>query len=106
MENQLGTLLHIFWECPKLNSFWSHVGTTIKTLTGGMLNKNPVAFLLNKKFKNCLLSHLLAKACIPALWKSTCPPTIAHWCTRVADIHVMENLTMTLKEQEDKYWKI
>lgn len=39
------------------------------------------------------------RAIIPALWKSTCPPTIADWWTRLVEIQVMENLTMALNRR-------
>lgn len=107
-------MLHIFWECPGLKEFWTMVAETVKTITGVSLGENLAAFLLhdtplsNEKYKNSLLKHLLtaAKACIPALWRSTTPPTRSHWFARITEIQQMENLTMTLKEQDEKYRKI
>lgn len=109
-----GTMLHIFWECEEIKSFWGMVEETIKDITGVSLGSNPAAFLLNdvplsvEKYRNSLLKHLLtaAKACIPALWKSTVPPTKFQWWARITEIQQMENLTMMLKEQDEKYRKI
>lgn len=62
-----------------------------------------------KIYKNSLLKHLLtaAKVCIPALWKSTVPPTRSHRFAIITEIQQMEkNLTMTLREQAEKYRKV
>lgn len=109
-----GTMIHIFWECQMLREFWKMVEETVETTTGVSLGENPAAFLLhdiplsNDKYKNLLLKHLLtaAKACIPVFWKSNVSPTRLQWMARVSEIQQMEDLTMLLKEQEKKYWKI
>lgn len=109
-----GTMLHIFWECSGLKEFWKMVSETVKEITGVSLGENPAAFLLHDiplpidKYNKSLLRHLLtaAKACIPALWKSTVAPTKIQWISRIAEIQQMENLTMTLREQEDRYREI
>lgn len=109
-----GTMVHIFWECPGLKEFWKMASETINEISGVSLGENPAAFLLydvpvpTEKYKNSLLRHLLtaAKACIPALWKSTSSPTRSQWLGRVTEIQQMENLTMMLREQEDKYRKV
>lgn len=103
-----GTMLHIFWECEKIRGFWKMVEETVRDITGVSLGENPAAFLLNdvpmsvEKYKNSLLKHLLmaARACIPALWKSSVPPTRSQWWARITEIQQMENLTLMLKEQD------
>lgn len=42
-----GTLLHIFWNCWKLDTFWDEVENTFKALTGVTLNKILASYLLN-----------------------------------------------------------
>lgn len=102
-----GTLLHIFWGILKIKQFlgWSIIYSSTLTPTGISLNKNPATYLLNntplsnKQFKNSLLK--------PVSWhygKAQAPPIVGHWRVRIAEIQVIENLTMLLKE--DKYWKI
>lgn len=71
---EVGTILHIFWACPALGSFWEEVTTTIKSLTSVELKGNPAACLLHlterpiRKYKKTLTMQLLnaARACIPA----------------------------------------
>lgn len=66
-----GTLLHVFWSCPKLDYFWKEVPD------------DPAFFLLHistipvKIYKRLILRHLLnaAKSCIPSNWKHPQPPT-------------------------------
>lgn len=56
-----GTILHIFWECPRIRECWEMVAETIKTITGISLGDRLVTFLLLdipisvEKFKNSLL---------------------------------------------------
>lgn len=84
------------------------VEQTIKTITSVPLEGNPASFLLHdtplsiKGYKNSLLKHLLtaAKACIPALWKSTLPSNKMRWLARITEVQQIENLTMELKEQK------
>ena len=113
-QNAEGTIFHIFWECPKLKEFWTMVSETVLEVTEVDLGDNPSAFLLhdiplsNEKYKNSLIRHLItaAKACIPALWKTTTAPTKIQWMGRIADIQQMESLTMILREQEETYREI
>lgn len=61
-----------------------------------------------KRYKNSLLKHLLnaVKACIPAIWKKSSPPTIANWLDRPSDIQLMEQLMADLTEQMEKHFEI
>ena len=100
-----GTLVHIWWECRKIQEFWKMVTETINTITGTNLIDRPAAVLLldiplsSEKYKNSLIRHLVvaARACIPAMWKQETPPSRAQWLAKIAEIQQMENLTMALK---------
>lgn len=106
-----GDLLHIFWSCPRLSHFWEQVRLITCTLTGLDLSLDPAVFLLHlpplprKRYKASLAIHLInaAKACIPALWKSPDPPSIAAWLARVKETNRMKELTASLHDRLDKY---
>lgn len=107
--------LGIFWEFHKLQDFWKKSNNKSSyrcdsreeslVLLVYLLHDTPKS---NKKYKNSLLTHLLtaAKACIPEVQKSADTPTKSQWLARIQDIQLMEDLTMTMKEQGKKYWKI
>ena len=106
-----GTMLHVFWTCPKLKDFWKMVRDTIKDVLDIELGVNPATYLLldlpmaMTKFKKSLLRHFLtaARACVPILWKSTSSPTRQQWIGRISEIQQMEKLTAGIREQEDSY---
>lgn len=108
-----GTILHIFWECAKIKEFWEMVAETIRTITEISLGDRPADFLLldipisAERYKNSLLRHLLtaARAYIPVLWKRDIPPTRAQWFARIAENQQMENLTLAMKDKDERYRK-
>lgn len=74
-----GTLLHKWWDCPKIKQFWTDIYQIIFTLFGKQLPKNQQEALLNLKPKNFTNNsfHPLAflfiadKTLAKAWWSST-----------------------------------
>lgn len=104
-----GTLLHIFGDCPVLQTFWQPVLKLIHKFTDIFLQDNQAAVLFNltpllrKHYHKSLLKHLLTGPCsIPPLWKQQSMPTVAHWLARVNDIEEMEALTSALRDKSDE----
>lgn len=105
------TIFHIFWSCPTLKPFWEEVTTTIKHLTSLELKGNPTTCLLHlterslRKYKKMLTMRLLsaAKACVPALWRQSQPPTRVLWYSTINCILRMEELTATLHNTEEQF---
>lgn len=105
-----GTMLIIFWNCKKLDGYWSQVGQTIWQLTDFDLGSDPTRYfwhhsdLPRHRYKNSKLIPLVnaAKACIPTLWKQESPPTHSLWLSKVADIYSMESITAALGGIEEK----
>lgn len=72
-QGEKGTILHIFWSCPKLEHFWKEVHRILQKFTECEIPDNPAFFLLHassipgKIYKKSIICHLLdaAKACIP-----------------------------------------
>lgn len=68
-----GTLLHIWWQCPKLTTYWCKVRDLIKSITETKLKLDAACCLLHissqplKKYKTSLTKHMLnaAKTLIP-----------------------------------------
>ena len=113
-QKEEGTLLHIFWNCERVKDFWKMISEVIEEITEMSLGEDPATYLLLdipisiEKYKKSLVRHLLvtARACIPALWKSTCPPGRPQWMAKIAEMQLMENLTAALREQEEEVREI
>lgn len=112
-----GTLLHIFWSCPKLTHFWRVIRETVQLFTDRTIANDPAFFLLHatdipdKIYNRSVIRHLLdaARACIPLCWKSALPPTIDMWLRKVEDIRQLEDLIHTAQHREEifsKTWQL
>lgn len=76
-----GSLLHIFWSCCLLQSFW--------TLDQMVVQKETWYNEQSKVFRRSILPlrFTAAKRCIPLLWKKGQTPSIAVWLKKVAEIN-------------------
>lgn len=110
---EVGTLLHVFWSCRLLASFWAEVHRITQKFADRELPKSPEFFLIHhheipsKTYRKSILPLLstAAKSCIPLLWKRTEPPCVALWLRKVADIHRMEDLIATEKGTREQFLK-
>lgn len=108
-----GTLTHIFCSCPVLDHFWRMVHKVTQRFTERTIPDDPAFFLLHasnipeKAYKTSVIRHLVdaAKACIPLQWKSTCPPTISSWLTKIEEIRHMEDLILTAQNRQEVFTK-
>lgn len=112
-QREVGTMLHMFWSCPRLTNFWSAVRSISQKFTDFQIPNDPAFFLLHvssiplKSYKKSILRHLTnaAKSCIPMLWKQQSPPTTSMWLRKVEDINKMEDLIMTAQNRQTVYQK-
>uniref|UniRef100_A0A803K3V4 Reverse transcriptase domain-containing protein n=1 Tax=Xenopus tropicalis TaxID=8364 RepID=A0A803K3V4_XENTR len=82
---QDGTHVHIWWECPKLASFWTQVFDLINKVLECPVHKTPLTALLNldldflKYSQKRLVVHFLevARLLIAQRWKTDLPPAIS-----------------------------
>lgn len=90
-----GLVLHTFWDCTALATFWLEFKTSIKDLNALSLPDSPATYLLHDTFHisdtKTLLRHLLnaVKACILVHWKSTDLPITEHWRASASDIYII-----------------
>lgn len=112
-----GTLLHIFWSCPRLKHFWRVVREIVQKFTDRNIPDDPAFFLLHasnipeRVYKKSVIRHLLdaAKACILLHWKSPHPPTIDLWLQKVEEVKKKWKISFSqLKTQEtfSKTWQL
>lgn len=112
-QEDRGTILRVFWACPKLQQFWKTIQQVAQNVTGCLIPNDPAFFLLHasnipsKSYKKSILCHLFdaAKTCIPLCWKSTQAPSIGLWFKKVEEIKKMEDLILTKRHQRERYAK-
>lgn len=81
-----GTFLHIWWSCPKIQTYWQMIIKWIKHITETKMDLDPACCLLHvnllyRKYNKSLVRHLLssAKVLIPLKGKTRHTPSIKDW---------------------------
>ena len=75
----LGSMIHIWWECPKIRGYWNKVFNIIRRVTGCNLHQSPTIALLNgmlpltSKVTRKLILYIMtgARITLAAAWKKT-----------------------------------
>ncbi|OCT74619.1 hypothetical protein XELAEV_18033605mg [Xenopus laevis] len=109
------TLMHTFWSCCKLHSYWVAIQARIKKLLGFELPLDPKWYLLcmdpptpltspARKMVNKLL--FLARKLIAFHWKASLPPTYQAWEKAVQDLQKVEDLIARRNGTSKQYIKI
>ena len=108
----VGDHSHIFWDCPKLLSFWKGVKSAIDTIMGIDLLFSPSQFLFDLTADDTYtrdqkhLLHILlmtARNMVTIKWRNLQPPTVAQWKQRLREVYGMEAFTAQLQLQTDVF---
>ena len=100
---------HIFWNCPKIDSYWDTIWSVIKKILHYEIPKTSIVLYLGNLTQDntqredmYLMKVLLAasKKAITRSWYKADPPTCEQWLSIVEEIFVMEKLTHELRMQE------
>lgn len=113
-NGDVGSMIHIWWECPILQVFWREVHDIIQRVTTYTLDFAPAQYLLHhttlpkRSYHRLLAMHMVnaARLCIPVKWRSTSPPTIREWLTKIAKIEEMEELIYISQDRIQKFTNI
>ena len=101
---------HVFWACPKIQSYWGEVATEKNKIIGVNLDFSFVTLYLGiipetvlQKDKY-LLKILLAcnRKAITRKWLQPDPPTLDQWRGIIQETYCMERLTFVLRLQLEK----
>lgn len=98
-RGQLADLIHMFWLCPKLSSFWRDVWNTI-----GLIPVETHVLLLNKANVVVAFSTLLARQLILLKWKQQ-TPFFTKWIKVVLYFLKLEKIMYTLKGSSQTFIK-
>ena len=110
------SLLHMFWSCPRLYTFWNSVFETLSKVSGKIVEPSPFMALfgvvpmdtsLNRRDTNMFaFCSLLARRLILFKWKAVSPPTYCHWVREVLCHLRLEKIRYTLKGSTTKFYDI
>lgn len=108
--SNVGTLIHIWWNCPLLTTFLDKVRAIILQITETSLKLSTqyVVYCIYQIFhltatKMCLLNA--AKALILIFWWTTWIPTVWEWLDRVSEIYVMEKTLAQSSDRVERFHK-
>ena len=102
----VGDHTHVFWDCPKIRTFWKNIKEELEKILDKDLPLEPLFFLLDVfpdhlyTADQCYLLHVLlmiARKIITINWLKPNPPTIAQWLQKVKNVYIMEHMTAQLQ---------
>lgn len=108
----VGDHSHIFWDCPRILSFWIEIKKEIDTILGIKIALTPSQFLFDlvaegryDRDQKHLLHILLmtARKMVTIYWMNPQPPTIVQWKQKLREVYVMEALTAKLQLRSDAF---
>lgn len=112
---EIGTYVHMFWKCDKVQKYWSDVKNEVSALLGYNLDLSPFQCVLAAKVVSTRDKHgaklieillYIARKTILKLWISKDCPTIEDWYTELLRILPLERLTYTLHDNIDTFLAI
>lgn len=116
-RGQPADLIHMFWLCPKLSSFWQDIFKAFSEMFGTQFNPNPISavfglipeecrdLLPNKAYVIIAFSTLLARRLILLKWKQQAPPSFVHWIKEVLYFLKLERIKYTIKGSTQAFVK-
>ena len=115
-QQAVGTFIHMFWECPPVDTFWQQVSVKLSEMFSVTIPKTVSALLLNSLpqwptpvYSNRILLAGLtaAKRLIASRWKHPEKLTITSWMLAYLDIILLEQSTarvMRLSGSKIELW--
>ncbi len=108
---KVGDHTHIFWECPKIFTFWQGVKVEIMKILQIDLPFTPLFFLLegipqdlcSKNQRYILHIRLLSARKTIINWMKPHPPTMAQWIEKLESVYRMEYMTAQLQMKLDNF---
>lgn len=111
---EVGTHVHMFWKCVKIQKFWREVKNEVVTLVGYDLDLSPLQCILAAKADSARNTHnakligillYIARKTILNFWISKDTPALDDWYKEVLRVLPLEKLTYTLHENVEGFIK-
>lgn len=105
-----GTFLHCWWECPKVQLFWTDVQSQLALITGRPIALRPDLVLLNYwATPTDTLTIELLDLCFSATqhiialhWKSNTALLIGDWYTKLWDYFLQDKISVSILHSENR----
>ncbi len=103
-----GTLLHMLWSCPALETFWKYVIATTSEISKNHIDPDPKIWVLGDisslrmtyhEGYFILLASTAAKKCILKNWKSENPPERKHWINELVSYSTPEKILYSVRKK-------
>jgi len=111
-----GTLIHMFWTCPKLECYWRSIFHTFSVVLQHRLEPEPMVALFgvapedvglpSSMCKVLAFSSLLARRAILLKWKDPLPPTHTQWIRDIMSCLCLEKIRYSLRGSEKQFFKM
>lgn len=106
----VGSLLHTFWECPKIRGFWNGIFHIIRKTTGYAIQQNPTIALLNyniprvPRLSRSLIHFILlgAKITLAHAWKKP-SVSLRQAKQKISWIMTQEKVSSSILDTSDKF---
>lgn len=105
-------LIHMFWSCPKLKTFWSAIFGTLHKAYDVGADPHPLPAIFgiiqtksfSSKAQHCMaFCSLLARRLILLNWKHTAPPSYSRWVKEILFNLKLERLRFSLNGSLSKF---
>lgn len=114
-KSDVGTLIHVFWSCSRVQAFWREVHFIIKKIIGKEFEMSPSLYLLyfhhnvifdddTARLMNILI--YLARKCILLMWSTSEIPSVRMWLTEASTFLPLEKLTSDMHNRSDHFHRV
>lgn len=116
-NGDIGTYIHVFWECPLVAPFWTEVVKYLERCIGLPIPASPQMCLLGSKcfmppgftmdtYKFAVTGFLVAARLILRIWKSPHKPQTSDWIKMMTETASYERLLSKIHDTQDKTSRI
>lgn len=107
---KVGSFVHCWWECPKVQQFWKEVQSQIVLITGHPLTLWLNLFLLSYwsipldtlTMELIDLGLAAARNIIALHWKSNKAPSISDWFLKLWDFFLQDKISVSILHSENQ----
>uniref|UniRef100_A0A3P9MG76 Reverse transcriptase zinc-binding domain-containing protein n=1 Tax=Oryzias latipes TaxID=8090 RepID=A0A3P9MG76_ORYLA len=112
-QDATGTLLHMLWECPKVQSYWSSIHKEVEKVVGQDVPFQSRLFVLGDPSVLSRVSSplsqwiqttvMLGRKLLVREWKGPSTPSFTHWQTSLGQLAALERLSYRLLNRMDDF---
>lgn len=112
-QEDVGTLVHVLWECPKIQEFWSSIHKVIEKIVGQTIPFCSRLYILGDP---SMLRHLpsplaqwtqttimMGRKLLVREWRGPSVPSFALWHSSLAQLAALERLSYRLLNRVDDF---